>query len=98
MVAEWLKEKNRRKLKKLPAISTVASSSAKTTGHSLPEVVPVEPDAPEGAPDQGPDDIPAAMEFSHVPEVVEDANFDAFTAALRLQDCNDVDNTENSDY
>ena len=41
IVAEWLKEKNRRKLKKLPAISTVASSA---TPAQLPEVVAVEGD------------------------------------------------------
>lgn len=102
MVAGWLKEKNRRKLKKLPAISTVASSSANTTAQSVPEVVLIDPDAPEAAPDQGPDDAPAAMEIdpcsSHVPEVVEEPNFDAYVAALKLQDCDDVDNTEDSNY
>ena len=45
------------------------------------EVVLVQLDAPEAAPDQEPDDLPAASEIDpcsfHVPKVVKEPNFDA---------------------
>ena len=76
VVAEWLKETNCRKLKKHPAISTVASSLANTTAQSVSEVVLPEPHTPEAALGERPDYVPAAVKIgpcsSHVPAVVEE--------------------------
>ena len=62
------------------------------------EVILVQLDAPEAAPDQEPDDLPAALEIdpcsSHVPKVFKEPNFDAYVDALN---CDDVDNIEDSD-
>ena len=48
------------------------------------EVILVQLDAPEAAPDQEPDDLPAALEIdpcsSCVPKIVKEPNFDAYVA------------------
>ena len=111
-MAEWSKEKYRRKLKKLLARSTVAYSATPTS--QLPEVVAVEGDAPNHAESvqeleqqAGEDLMPFAMELdpssSQVPqsstERAEEPHFDAYVAALQLQDCdNNQQDVEDSDY
>ena len=52
--------------------------------YGLSEVVLVQLDAPEAAPDQEPDDLPTALEIdpcsSRVPKVVKEPNFNAYMA------------------
>ena len=109
VVAEWLKEKDRRKLKRLPPISTVASSSSAITTPAatlVPEVIEVDRLRQEN--DQEDQELPSSMEPDgppslHVPQSadLEEPNFDAYVAALELQDCDEdqsAPNMEDSDY
>ncbi|KAL9977753.1 hypothetical protein ACROYT_G015193 [Oculina patagonica] len=107
VVAEWLKEKDRRKLKRLPPISTVASSSSAITTPAatlVPEVIEV--DLPQEN-EQEDQEMPSSLEPDDPPSlhVLQSAdlepNFDAYVAALELQDCDEdqiAPNMEDSDY
>jgi len=109
VVAEWLKEKERRKLKRLPPISTVASSSSAITTPAatlVPEVIEVDRLRQEY--EQEDQELPSSMEPDyppslHVPQSadLEEPNFDVYVAALKLQDCDEdqsAPNMEDSDY
>lgn len=93
VVAEWLKEKNRRKLKRPPAISTVAASSAANTAQSMPEIV--ETDPPQDAEADVEEQL--AQEEDLAPSPME-PNYDAYVPALQLQDCDDSHSVQDSDY
>lgn len=108
VVVEWLKEKDRRKLKRLPPISTVTSTSVPrmTTTQLTPEAVAVEDDLPHQVHTEEHDQEDQVMPSSLDPEPcssqlesAQEPNFDAYVAALQLQDCNDnQSNMEDSDY
>ena len=108
MVIEWLKEKDRRKLKRLPPISSVISTSVPrmTTTQSTPEAVDVEDDLPHQVHteerDQEDQVIPSSLDpdpCSSQLESAQEPNFNAYVAALQIQDCNDnQSNMEDSDY
>ena len=111
MVAEWLKEKDRRKLKRLPPISTVASTSSAITTPAatlVPEVIEVDRLSQENEDDP---ELPSSVEPDcedpqslHIPQSadLEEPNFDAYVAALQLQEDCDEDqrapSMEDSDY
>jgi len=111
VVAEWLNEKERRKLKRLPPISTVASSSSAITTPAatlVPEVIEVHVDRLRQEYEQEDHELPSSMEPDdppslHVPQSadLEEPNFDVYVAALELQDCDEdqsTPNMEDSDY
>lgn len=111
VVAEWLKEKDRRKLKRLPPISTVASTSSAITTPAatlVPEVIEVDRLSQENEDDP---ELPSSVEPDcedpqslHIPQSadLEEPNFDAYVAALQLQEDCDEDqrapSMEDSDY
>ena len=106
MVVEWLKEKDRRKLKRLPPISTVTSTSVPrmTTTQLTPEAI--EDDLPHQVHTEEHDQEDQVMPSSLDPdpcssqlESAQEPNFDAYVAALQLQDCNENhSDMEDSDY
>lgn len=106
VVLEWLNKKDRGKLQSLP-ISTVTSTSVPgITNQLTPEVVAVEDDLPHQVHTEEQDQEDQVMPSSLDPdpcssrlESAQEPNFDAYVAALQLQDCNDdQSNMEDSDY
>ena len=91
MVAEWLKEKDRRKLKKLPPISATVASS------SLAEAVPYHPPTlDEAIPHDL--DVPSSVEVDDSQSIKSEPNVDAYVAALQLECDEKSHNMEDSDY
>ena len=104
VVEEWLKEKDRRKLKRLPPISTNASTTSTTpisTSHSMTDQVTVDEDE-DDLPLLGSEDADHTMPSSSgssLPEHAQEPNYDAYVAALQLQDCDDYhSHMGDSDY
>ena len=93
VVAEWLKEKDRRKLKKLPPISATVASS------SLPSTTAV-PDHPPPLDEATPHDLdlPSSMEVDDPQSINSEPNVDAYVAALQLECDEKSHNMEDSDY
>ena len=88
-----LKEKDRRKLKKLPPISATVTSS------SLPSTAAV-PDHPPPIYEATPHDLdlPSSMEVDDSQSIDSEPNIDAYVAALQLK-CNEKSHSmEDSDY
>ena len=93
MVAEWLKEKDRRKLKKLPPISaTVASSSLPSTAEVPDHPPPLDEATPHDL------DLPSSMEVDDSQSINSEPNVDAYVAALQLECDEKRHNMEDSDY
>lgn len=92
VVAEWLKEKDRRKLKKLPPISaTVASSSLSSTA-AVPDHPPLDEASPHDL------DLPSSMEVDDSQSINSEPNVDEYVAALQLECDEKSHNMEDSDY
>ena len=107
VVEEWLKEKDRRKFKRLPPISTNASttSTPPISSHSITDQVTVDEDEDDlpllGTEDA--DDTMPSSSGSSLPEHAQEPSYDAYVAALQLQDCDDChshmgDSDYESDY
>ena len=80
MVAEWLKEKDRRKLKKLPPISATVASSSLPSTTAVPDHPPPLDEAT--AHDL---DLPSSMEVDDPQSSNSEPNVDAYVVALQLE-------------
>ena len=93
VVAEGLKEKDRRKLKKLPPISaTVASSSLPSTAAVPEHPPPLDKATPHDL------DLPSSMEVDDSQSINSEPDVDAYVAALQLECDEKSHNMEDSDY
>ena len=93
MVVERLKEKDRRKLKKVPPISaTVASSSLPCTAAVPEHPPPLDKATPHDL------DLPSSMEVDDSQSINSEPDVDAYVAALQLECDEKSHNMEDSDY
>lgn len=97
VVAEWLKEKDRRKLKKLSPISATVASSSLANAEAVPNHPPT---LNETTPHDL--DVPSSMEVDDSQSIKSESNVDAYVAALQLE-CDEKshkmeDSDNESDY
>lgn len=93
LVAEWLKEKDRRKLKKLSPISATVTSSCWPSTAAVPEHPP-----PLDEATLHDLDLPSSMEVDDSQSINSELNVDAYVAALQFECDEKSHNMEDSNY
>ena len=93
MVAEWVKEEDRRRLKKLPPISATVASSSLASAAAVPDhPPPLHKATPHDL------DLPSSMEVDDSQSINSEPNVDVYVAALQLECDEKSHNMEDSDY